>query len=43
MDDAERSRRRAERLDQVIQDQRVFLHRVLDPDTRERSELHSSS
>lgn len=40
MDDAEKSRRRAKRLDKAIQDQRAFLHRVPDPDTRERSEFH---
>ena len=41
MDDQDRSRRRrVERLDRAIQDQRAFLHRIPDPDTRERGEMH---
>jgi hypothetical protein len=40
MDDQDRSRRRVERLDRAIQDQRAFLHRIPDPDTRERGEVH---
>ena len=40
MDDAEMSRKRLDRLDKAIQDQRAFLHRIPDPDTRERGEVH---
>ena len=40
MDDHERSCRRIERLEKAIQDQRAFLHRIPDPDTRERGEVH---
>ncbi|MCX8254274.1 protein of unknown function [Beijerinckiaceae bacterium RH AL1] len=40
MDDHEKYRRRVERLEKAIQDQRAFLHRIPDPDTRERGEVH---
>lgn len=40
MDDQDRPRRRVERLERAIQDQRAFLHRIPDPDTRERGEMH---
>lgn len=40
MDEQDRSRRRVERLEKAIQDQRAFLHRIPDPDTRERGEVH---
>ena len=40
MDDAERLRKRIERVDKAIADQRAFLHRIPDPDTRERGEMH---
>ena len=40
MDEHDMSRRRVERLEKAIQDQRAFLHRIPDPDTRERGEVH---
>jgi hypothetical protein len=40
MDDDEKYRRRVERVEKAIQDQRAFLHRIPDPDTRERGEVH---
>ena len=40
MDDAERLRRRLERVEKAIHDQRAFLHRIPDPDTRQRGEAH---
>ena len=40
MDDAERLRKRVERIEKAIADQRAFLHRIPDPDTRERGEVH---
>lgn len=40
MDDHEKYRRRVERLEKAIKDQRAFLHRIPDPDTRERGEVH---
>lgn len=38
--DPELYRRRLARIEQAISDQRTFLHRVPDPDTRERAETH---
>ena len=40
MDDAEMLRKRLERIEKAIADQRAFLHRIPDPDTRERGEAH---
>ncbi len=40
MDDQDKPIRRVERLERAIQDQRAFLHRIPDPDTRERGEMH---
>ncbi len=31
---------RVHRLDRAVSDQRAFLHRIPDPDTRERAEGH---
>ncbi len=40
MDDAERLRKRLQRIEKAIADQRAFLHRIPDPDTREKGESH---
>ena len=40
MDDAEHLRKRLARIEKAIADQRAFLHRIPDPDTRERGEAH---
>ena len=40
MDDAERLRKRLDRLEKAVDDQRKFLHRIPDPDTRYKAESH---
>lgn len=40
MDDVEQIRKRLARIEKAIADQRAFLHRIPDPDTRERGEAH---
>ena len=40
MEDAERLRKRLQRIEKAIADQRAFLHRIPDPDTRYKAEAH---